>query len=346
MRRELLFMLWAHVIVALILLYNVFDLLTLIYDDSFADQLTDLDLNPPKGTPPKPQLIPKIIHQTYKDTNIPEKWLPGQQKCINLHPDYQYILWTDEMARDFISEQYPWFLETFDGYKYNIQRADVIRYFALIHYGGVYIDLDVACERRLDPLLTVPAFVRKTIPTGISNDVMGAVPKHPFFLKVVDNLQKYHMNYLIPYLTIMYTTGPLFLSVIWKRYRRWVQVPASAAVKIMFPEDYKKHTNSFFSILEGSSWHLGDANFIKGLGRHIGLAVLGGFAIAAVLLYGEYRLYLWLINGGYKNNFVTTLWKKHSRKSQARRNRKNSNLTGYELQKPQEQALKLKTEGV
>ena len=38
--------------------------------------------------------------------------------------------------------RYPWFLETFDGYPYPIQRADAIRYFVLHHFGGIYIDLD------------------------------------------------------------------------------------------------------------------------------------------------------------------------------------------------------------
>jgi mannosyltransferase OCH1-like enzyme len=40
------------------------------------------------------------------------------------------------------SPRYPWFLETFDGYPYPIQRADAIRYFVLHHFGGIYIDLD------------------------------------------------------------------------------------------------------------------------------------------------------------------------------------------------------------
>lgn len=38
--------------------------------------------------------------------------------------------------------RYPWFLDTFDGYPFPIQRADAIRYFVLAHYGGVYLDLD------------------------------------------------------------------------------------------------------------------------------------------------------------------------------------------------------------
>ncbi len=51
-------------------------------------------------------------------------------------------LWTDASSREFIAAEYPWFLDTFDGYDHNIQRADAIRYFVLAHFGGIYIDLD------------------------------------------------------------------------------------------------------------------------------------------------------------------------------------------------------------
>lgn len=51
-------------------------------------------------------------------------------------------LWTNEKARDFVANEYPWFIETYDGYPYPIMRADAIRYFVLAHYGGIYIDLD------------------------------------------------------------------------------------------------------------------------------------------------------------------------------------------------------------
>ncbi|ODV57868.1 mannosylinositol phosphorylceramide synthase catalytic subunit SUR1 [Ascoidea rubescens DSM 1968] len=299
MKKELKYIIYAHLALLLFILYQVFDLLTLVYDDSFSDALLEVDLNPPEDSPKKPQLIPKIIHQTYKNEFIPDIWKAGQKACLDLHPDYKYILWTDQMARDFISEQYPWFLKTWDNYKYPIERADSIRYFALSHFGGIYIDLDDGCARRLDPLLTVPAFVRKTTPTGVSNDVMGSVPKHPFFLKVLDNLQKYDRNWLIPYLTIMYSTGPLFLSVIWKQYKRW-GVPENGVVKILQPADYKKHTYSFFIISEGSSWHLDDAKFIKSLGNHIPACVVLGFLIAFVVFYFEYSFYNWVISNNFR----------------------------------------------
>lgn len=297
MKKELRFLIWVHVAVLLFLVYQVLDLITLIYDDTFQDLLSLVDLNPPEGNT-KPELIPKIIHQTYKTLDIPEKWKEGQQACIDLHPEYQYILWTDVMAREFIADHYPWFLRTFDGYQYPIQRADAIRYFVLNHFGGIYIDLDDGCQRKLDPLLTVPAFVRKTAPSGILNDVMGSVPRHPFFQKVLELLEKYNYNYFVPYITVMYTTGPLFLSVIWKRYKRW-GVPEGGVVRILQPDDYKMHEYSFFKIAKGDSWHLDDAQFIKSLAGHIFECVVAGTLLVLFVFFLEYRLYVWLQNGNY-----------------------------------------------
>lgn len=290
MRKELIFIIGAHIAFLLYALWEVADLLTLLYDDTFKDALLESELNPSANMPERPLVVPKIIHQTYKNTSIPEIWKEGQQACIDLHPDYQYILWTDEMARNFIKEKYPWFLKTFDSYPYNIMRADTIRYFVLSYYGGIYIDLDDACIRRLDPLLTVPATLRRTYPNGISNDVMATVPRHPFFLKAIENLEKYDRNWLIPYMTIMYSTGPLFLSVMWKKYKRW-GVPDAGRIRILMPSDYKMHTMSFFAINKGDSWHLGDAQFIKKLGVHWVLATIGGFLLVFLVMGVEYCFY-------------------------------------------------------
>ena len=63
------------------------------------------------------------------------------------------MLWTDDLSRQFVETHYPAFLQMYDSYKYPIQRADSIRYFILNHFGGIYMDLDIGCRRRLDPLL-------------------------------------------------------------------------------------------------------------------------------------------------------------------------------------------------
>jgi len=47
---------------------------------------------------------------------------------------------------------------------------------------------------------------------------MGSAPNHPFYLRVIKNLERYARNWWLPYLTVMLSTGPLFLSIIWKEY--------------------------------------------------------------------------------------------------------------------------------
>ncbi|CAI4831121.1 BAF_collapsed_G0056360.mRNA.1.CDS.1 [Saccharomyces cerevisiae] len=304
MKKELKYLICFNILLLLSIIYYTFDLLTLCIDDTVKDAILEEDLNP--DAPPKPQLIPKIIHQTYKTEDIPEHWKEGRQKCLDLHPDYKYILWTDEMAYEFIKEEYPWFLDTFENYKYPIERADAIRYFILSHYGGVYIDLDDGCERKLDPLLAFPAFLRKTSPLGVSNDVMGSVPRHPFFLKALKSLKHYDKYWFIPYMTIMGSTGPLFLSVIWKQYKRW-RIPKNGTVRILQPAYYKMHSYSFFSITKGSSWHLDDAKLMKALENHILSCVVTGFIFGFFILYGEFTFYCWLCSKNFSN--LTKNWK-------------------------------------
>lgn len=94
-----------------------------------------------------PLLVPFIIHQTWKDDSIPSKWLDIYSECRSIYSNFQHILWTDIKSRQFINDFYPWFLETWDEYPQDIQRADAIRYFVLYHYGGIYHDLDVGCAQ-------------------------------------------------------------------------------------------------------------------------------------------------------------------------------------------------------
>ena len=117
------------------------------------------------------------------------------------------------------------------------------------------------CNRRLDPLLSYHAWVRRTVPTGISNDAMGAVPQHPFFVYVIEMLQQYNRNWQLPYITVMYSTGPLFLSVIWKKYMS-SNPDEEGRVRILMPDEYNRHEWSFFTYHRGSSWHGKDAQLI------------------------------------------------------------------------------------
>ena len=111
---------------------------------------------------------------------------------------------------------------------------------------------------------------------------MGSVPGHPFFKNVLNNLHKYNRNWYISYVTVMYNTGPLFLSVIWKEYMPTVKLEEDR-VRILMPAEYNDHPWSFFGVYKGSSWHRSDAKAIFWMGQHWLLVTVAGFALAASL---------------------------------------------------------------
>ncbi|KAF7957763.1 hypothetical protein EAE96_003333 [Botrytis aclada] len=316
MRRGTLLFLVINFIVIGFLVNAFSTLISLLFIDGAADAIHRSEIPAPGSEliENRTQLIPKIIHQTYINESIPERWKAGQQSCIELHDDYEYKLWTDEASRAFIATEYPWFLDTFDSYPFPIQRADSIRYFVLAHYGGIYIDLDDGCKRRLDPLLSYPAWLRRTIPTGISNDAMGSVPQHPFFLRVIESLQAYNRNWGMPYITVMYSTGPLFLSVLWIEYMRTV-IDEAGRVRNLMPDEYNKHAWSFFNIVKGNSWHGKDAQTIFWMGKHWFLLTVAGFAIAGVVggfLWLAWNM--WVVRSGKSQRRGMAFWRRVSGK--------------------------------
>jgi hypothetical protein len=171
--------------------------------------------------------IPRIIHQTWKTDDVPPEW----QRCVaswrQLHPDWEYRLWTDAGSRAFVREQYSYFLPTYDAYPYNIQRADAIRYLALHAFGGLYADLDYECLRPFDPLLEGRSFVIGLEPDGhargfgetrlLSNALLAAAPRHPFLETVLDHLRGAPPG-AITHLDVLRSTGPIMLNAVYRRY--------------------------------------------------------------------------------------------------------------------------------
>jgi mannosyltransferase OCH1-like enzyme len=205
----------------------------------------------------QPQIIPKIVHHTWKDANIPEKWKHSYQSCVEKYPEYEFMLWTDEESDKFIKENYNWLYSTYVSYWYPIQRADAIRYLVLYHFGGIYLDLDIGCrDRSLDDLRIFPAIIPKTKPIGYSNDMLAAHPKHPFFEQLINNLSRWNGWFVFPYLTVIFSTGPMYLNI-----QYWAT--AIGDIWILPPELYSEGSERYFSHYEGSSWHSWDADVIK-----------------------------------------------------------------------------------
>lgn len=125
--------------------------------------------------------VPKLIHQTWKTSQIPTSLQNYVQTWKEKNPDFEYMLWTDRSMRELIKKDYPWFLKYYDSYPHHIMRVDAFRLFVLHKHGGIYVDLDVECYKSPEPLLKEsPILLFQEWEDSISNAVIGAAPGHPF----------------------------------------------------------------------------------------------------------------------------------------------------------------------
>lgn len=92
MRKGVIAFLIVNLIVIGFLVNAVFTLITLLFEDCSADAIHSSEIPAPNSIliDQRPQLIPKIIHQTWQNETIPEKWQAAQQSCVDLHSDYEY----------------------------------------------------------------------------------------------------------------------------------------------------------------------------------------------------------------------------------------------------------------
>jgi hypothetical protein len=170
--------------------------------------------------------IPRILDQTWKTGEIPDEWSECVASWRRFHPDWEYVLWTDESSRRFVAEHYREFLETFDAFTYAIQRADAIRYLVLHHFGGLYADLDVECLRPFDDLLRGHRFVIGREPERqarrygrsdlVCNALMAAAPGHPLLDAVIEELGKRRADISFHH-EVLASTGPLMIDDVWRR---------------------------------------------------------------------------------------------------------------------------------
>lgn len=118
-------------------------------------------------------MIPKIIHYCWISGDpFPEKI----QKCFDswkrVLPDYEIIVWDYEKAHAIGSK---WVNEAIETKKYAFV-ADYIRFYALYHFGGIYLDSDVEVLKSFNDLLHLRYFIGKEKDSvgGIEAAILGA----------------------------------------------------------------------------------------------------------------------------------------------------------------------------
>ena len=183
-------------------------------------------------------MVIKKIHQIWVGPNpLPAKSVEFIRKIKELHPDYEYRLWTDIdlTPENFTNIQY------IKSTKIYAQKADIMRYEILNKHGGVYLDVDFQILKCLTPLLTHALVVcnedqrvHKYMSIGFIYSVPGALKK------CVDNIKTCNLG--TPKVNVV--TGPWY-------FRKNISLEAARVLPtiVMYPIPYtdKKRVLSVIS---------------------------------------------------------------------------------------------------
>ena len=108
-----------------------------------------------------------------------------------------------------------------------IYRTDVMRYFLLYDYGGIYLDLDVSCLKPLDIwLYQAPAvlshetyehslIMHRLRQPNVMTTILASKPRHPYYKMLQENLERYHKAKPSD---VLHSTGPYYINDIYKLY--------------------------------------------------------------------------------------------------------------------------------
>jgi inositol phosphorylceramide mannosyltransferase catalytic subunit len=247
----------------------------------------------------------RIIHQVWFSTGIlhrreSAKAYAKLKNCRDSwkikNPTWCHIEWNRQHSMQFMKDFYPEHFDMYRKYKYEIQRCDVVRYFFLHRYGGLYADMDYYCNKPFDEALqkySGDLYLVKT-PNGItdhvSNSLMYSKPGHVYwkklFMKLEQNKVKY-ASYYQKHIIVMYTTGPGIVSSVFNEFRirhslQWF--PSNEFHPFGISDDIKTLANKpdVYAIHLGKgSWEKGDSKFLIFLFRDWKIVI---FIIAVMLI--------------------------------------------------------------
>jgi mannosyltransferase OCH1-like enzyme len=209
--------------------------------------------------------IPRLIHQTWRTRDIPLRWNESYHSVIAQNAgEFEHRLWVDEEMHVFVQKHEPDFYKnTYINYQYEIQRADSFRYVVLYHLGGIYIDMDNACNRPFEDLLVTLEALDPDSPLlaafpldssyGIDIDFLISTPGHPLYKQLISRLHLFHHYYFLHFYTIVLSTGPLYASIQERLFN------SSSQQQVVRALDYTVSHPLFTRNVGGKSWLARDA---------------------------------------------------------------------------------------
>ena len=101
--------------------------------------------------------IPKTFHYIWSSpflnetnkSNVEVRVRENIQTCLELHPNWSFTIWTDDLVR----REFPELVDLLIAAAVPSVISDVLRMNILARYGGIYLDTDFLCVRSFEPLL-------------------------------------------------------------------------------------------------------------------------------------------------------------------------------------------------
>jgi mannosyltransferase OCH1-like enzyme len=252
-------------------------------------------------TEPAGPLIPRMLHQIHLEEGRPSVLAKHQDaidSCRDVHAGWNHTIWTDESASAFMEVNYPAIWPHYLGYKQSIQRANILRYALLDHFGGVYLDLDVTCRQSLEPLRTIPWLSPAAHPAGVNNAFIQARQGHPFLQHLLQAVPSRDLSWRLPYIENMLSTGCMYFSNMWMSYaRNNTGINPSDNLYILANEQggIESHmlrgivTTPLFKHGGASSWHGWDAAMIVLIGKYYTVILQGCLALCLFTVWAVWR---------------------------------------------------------
>lgn len=239
--------------------------------------------------------IPKLVMQTWKTKDVPEQWKAGYASISRLNPSWNHVLMTDEDNRNFIVENFPQYLSLYDGFEYNIERVDFVRYAWLYVKGGVYIDLDYEMYAPFEEIIDMGpqdgnVYLLDGSAYQSTNAFMISEPKCEFWLRVMEEIAKDNVPWyyrLEKHLYILHATGPGVLLKVANSYdgpNKLRKLPTEAFPVCSACE--KEFATFSAKKLEGTSW-------VSGAGRLYLFVFCNFYTILIILLILLIVLLIW-----------------------------------------------------
>ena len=199
--------------------------------------------------------IPKIIHQTYKNHNLPETYKMCQTEIKRLHPDFEYRFYTDEDMDRLMKTEFPEYYDKFNGLPRMIMKIDMFRYFLMYKYGGLYTDMDYLMFNPFDLLnekVVIPCNREDENgnPICLGNCIFASEPNHPYWKSLMDTLFTIDRTKL-DYNTDknidgnILGTGPMFVFSMWKNFSKINHDICITKRNLFHPPTNKQHIEKF-----------------------------------------------------------------------------------------------------